>query len=113
MMDPLGLGLENFDGLGRFRLRENGELIDASGDVDGVEYSGPKGLAQVLSESDDFRACFVAQIGRYANGRLEADGESAGYEHLSKRFKRSKYRVQELMHEFMLSPAFRAIGEVE
>jgi hypothetical protein len=113
MMDPLGLGLENFDGLGRFRLRENGEMIDASGDLDGLEYDGPKGLAQVLSDSDDFRACFVAQIGRYANGRMEAGGESAGYEHLSKRFKRSRYRVQGLMREFMLSPAFRAIGEVE
>jgi hypothetical protein len=113
MMDPLGLGLENFDGLGRYRLRENGKTIDASGDLDGVEYTGAKGLGQVISESDDFRACFVAQIARYANGRMEEAGESAGYEHLTKRFKRSRYRVQKLMREFMLSPAFRSIGEVE
>jgi hypothetical protein len=113
MMDPLGLGLENFDGLGRYRLRENGKTIDASGDLDGVEYIGAKGLGQVISESDDFHACFVAQIARYANGRMEEAGESAGYEHLTKRFKRSRYRVQKLMREFMLSPAFRSIGEVE
>ena len=37
MMDPLGLALENFDGIGRWRLEDSGSRIDASGQlVDGT-----------------------------------------------------------------------------
>ena len=40
LMDPLGLTLENFDGVGAFRAQENGAVIDASGTFDGKEYQG-------------------------------------------------------------------------
>jgi len=32
-MDPLGLGLENFDAIGRWREKEHGQPIDASGEL--------------------------------------------------------------------------------
>ncbi|MCA9544966.1 MAG: DUF1592 domain-containing protein, partial [Myxococcales bacterium] len=35
IMDPIGLGLEQFDGVGRFRTTENGGVIDPSGELDG------------------------------------------------------------------------------
>ena len=37
-MDPIGLSLENFDGVGAYRGEENGVRIDASGELDGVEF---------------------------------------------------------------------------
>src|SRR3546814_6297853 len=36
--DPIGLALENYDPVGRYRARENGALIDASGEFDGENY---------------------------------------------------------------------------
>ena len=36
VMDPVGLGLENFDGVGAYRTMEVGLPIDASGNLDGV-----------------------------------------------------------------------------
>ena len=33
--DPIGLGMENFDGIGRWRDTDHGAEIDASGDLDG------------------------------------------------------------------------------
>ena len=40
-IDPLGFGLENFDAIGKYRQRENGELIDASGEMpDGSKFKG-------------------------------------------------------------------------
>ena len=36
-MDPLGFSLENFDGIGAWRLAENGEPLDASGRLPGGE----------------------------------------------------------------------------
>ena len=110
MTDPIGLALENFDGVGRHRLRENDVLIDPSGDLDGVEFADAKGLAAIISESEVFTKCFVNQLGRYANGRVAVEGEEPGYEHLTKRFVRKNYRVQSLMREMVMSPTFRTIG---
>ena len=31
IMDPLGFALENFDGVGTWRLKEDGGIVDASG----------------------------------------------------------------------------------
>ena len=38
IIDPLGLALENFDGIGGFRARENDAAIDPSGTLDGTAY---------------------------------------------------------------------------
>ncbi|RYE90212.1 MAG: DUF1592 domain-containing protein, partial [Myxococcales bacterium] len=57
LMDPLGLGLEQFDGLGRFRTLENGAVIDPSGDVDGVAFTDARGLGQALHDHPEIGAC--------------------------------------------------------
>ena len=49
-MDPLGLTLENFDGVGTYRTVENGARIDASGSLDGMDFRTPEGLAQALHD---------------------------------------------------------------
>ena len=51
VIDPLGLALENFDVTGRWRIRDNGNLVDPVGDLyDGTKMSGParpaRGAAQ-------------------------------------------------------------------
>ena len=41
LMDPVGFALENFDAVGRWRTREEGEPIDAAGGLpDGSEFDG-------------------------------------------------------------------------
>src|SRR5262249_37084234 len=57
VMDPIGLSLENLDGVGRFRtLGESSEPIDASGMLpDGTAFKGVAGLKQaLLTKSDQF-----------------------------------------------------------
>jgi hypothetical protein len=50
LMDPIGLSLEEFDGVGKYRTREeSGAPIDASGSLpDGSTFSGAAGLTQAL-----------------------------------------------------------------
>jgi hypothetical protein len=49
IMDPVGLALENFDAVGRWREVELGKPIDASGGLpDGSEFNGVAGLEQAL-----------------------------------------------------------------
>jgi hypothetical protein len=74
-MDPLGLALENFDLLGRWRDSEDGHALDASARmVDGTELRGPQDLrAALLARADAFVAAFTERLMIYALGReLEA-----------------------------------------
>ena len=49
-MDPMGLALENFDSIGRYRDTEKGEKIDASGTLDGKPFKDVVGLGHVLHD---------------------------------------------------------------
>jgi hypothetical protein len=71
MMDPLGLSLENFDAVGKYRtLGESGASIDASGVLpDGTTFSGPAGLRDALLRSDRFVSTLTGKMLTYALGR--------------------------------------------
>jgi len=57
-MDPIGLGLEQFDGTGRFRATENDATIDPSGTLFGAaRFDGPVTLAAALRDAPTLPAC--------------------------------------------------------
>jgi mono/diheme cytochrome c family protein len=70
-LDPLGFGLENFDGIGRWRDAENQVKIDTSGELPGgLKFDGPAELRKILlSKSDQFRLCFAEKLLTFALGR--------------------------------------------
>jgi hypothetical protein len=70
-LDPLGFGLENFDGIGAWRTKDNKHDIDSSGVLPGGEkFSGPAELKKVLlGKADMFRRCFAEKLTTYALGR--------------------------------------------
>jgi hypothetical protein len=54
IMDPIGLALENFDGIGRWRTTDSGIAIDASGQlVDGSTIDGAESLRKALMRYPD------------------------------------------------------------
>ncbi|HVJ30549.1 MAG TPA: DUF1592 domain-containing protein [Gammaproteobacteria bacterium] len=71
IMDPLGLSLENFDLLGRWRDSEDGHAIDpAARMVDGTALRGPQDLRKaLLARSDAFVSTFAERLMTYAMGR--------------------------------------------
>lgn len=110
-MDPIGLGLENFDGIGRFRRRENEALIDPSGDLDGAPFQDARGLANALHDHPDLPTCFVRNAYRYATGFLEETREAKTLDALNYDFRASGYKVRSLLLNIALSPAFRLARE--
>jgi hypothetical protein len=81
LMDPLGLGFEGFDHLGREREMEAGLPVDATGEVTGTSdqdgpYEGTAELMAKLAASDTVRQCFVAHAYEFFRGtpRYQADG---------------------------------------
>jgi hypothetical protein len=71
VMDPLGFGLENFDGIGRWREQEKKRTVDASGTLPGGEsFRGPIELVGVLGKRQDvFRRHLARTLLTYALGR--------------------------------------------
>ena len=72
LMDPLGLALENFDAIGRWRNRsETRGAIDATGELpDGTPFDGPAGLkAALLRHPDRFVTTVTEKLLTYALGR--------------------------------------------
>jgi hypothetical protein len=57
LMDPIGLALENFDGIGRWRTTDNGAIIDAASQLsDGTPIDGPVALRQAILRNPDMFA---------------------------------------------------------
>ena len=71
LMDPLGLALENFDAVGRWRtLGEGSAPIDATGSTpDGHKFDGVTGLRQALLGNDRFITTLTEKLMVYALGR--------------------------------------------
>lgn len=75
-IDSLGFGFENYDGIGRWRVSENGLPIDASGEVLGAGddalnggFAGPAELSAKLVGSSDLTGCVTTKWFTYALGR--------------------------------------------
>ena len=73
--DPLGLALEHFDTVGRYREFDQGLVIDASGDLDGLYFLDGAELATRLREHPEVARCLVKKLSTYTAGRLPALAE--------------------------------------
>lgn len=70
-MDPLGLALENFDAIGRWRTTEATTPIDASASLaDGSKFDGPVGVRDLLvNRRERFASTVTEKLLTYALGR--------------------------------------------
>lgn len=112
LMDPIGLGFEPFDGVGRFRALDHGAPIDASGEIDGMKFSGPAEIGQVVVAHPNFPRCFAGQLFRHATAARVSAGEEELVDVLAQAFVASGWRVKALALDVVTSPAFRRMGEV-
>lgn len=107
--DPIGLGLEVFDGAGRLRATENGVELDTSGNLDGIEFQGPAGLADAISNNDAANACVVERLATYAIARPLTRGDREFVDYLKEEFTADGYRFTDLLRNVALSDALYAV----
>jgi hypothetical protein len=107
--DGIGLSLENYDGAGQYRIRDNGQLIDASGKLDGMEYADPLGLGKALEENPAVPACLVEQTVAYGLGRAPGRAEHEWLEYLAREFEEADYRFLPLLRSIVSSDNFYAV----
>jgi hypothetical protein len=112
VMDYLGFGLEHYDAIGRWRGFDNGLPIDASGIVNGVEYTDGVTLGFALAADPVTMNCMVRKAYRHAVGRIETMGDQPLIHELSERFAQSGYRFKDLILDIVSSEAFFYVQEV-
>jgi hypothetical protein len=127
LIDPIGLGFEQYDAIGAFRQeitlsfrsdyeddddRKNVEVklpIDATAHVQGIEnseFSGPKELGRILAADGSCQKCIVKQVFRYAFGREETSADQPAIEGILKAFQASGFRFRELVIALVTSKPF-------
>jgi len=107
-MDPMGLAFENFDAMGVMRTTDAGQTIDASGDLGGQAFSGPRELEALLKQDPAVGQCAARNLYRYALGHVEgAQGnEQPAIDQIVKAFEGSQYQFTSLIQAVVTSPAF-------
>ena len=109
-MDPLGLALENYDAIGRWRNTGQGNLaIDASGQLpNGIEFYGPQGLRTLLLERrEEFSGTVTEKLLAYAIGRGPEHYDRATVRGITRAAAFEDYRWSSIIVGIVQSTPFR------
>jgi hypothetical protein len=108
-MDPLGFALENYDGVGRWRDKDSGNVIDASGKLpDGSAFVGPAELKKILvtTEKDEFIGTATEKLLLYALGRGLEYYDQPAVRAISRQAAKDDYRMSALITAIVKSTPF-------
>jgi hypothetical protein len=109
-MDPLGLALENFDAVGRWRTRDDdGAPVDASGSTPGGEtFEGLAGLRQtLLARPEVFVGTFAEKLLTFALGRGLDYADGPAVRRIRREGARDGYRFSALVRAIAQSAPFQ------
>ena len=108
-LDPPGFGLENFDGIGKWRDSDNGKPIDASGTLpDGQSFNGPQALRKVLlGQKDKFTRTVCSRLLGYALGRGLEPADQPTLLKLEEVLRKNDYHMEPLIVALVQSYPFR------
>jgi hypothetical protein len=73
-INPIGFGVEDFDGIGMYRTTDNGLPVDTSGSVPAIgipSFDGAAALSVALADRPEVELCFARKWLRFGLGRLE------------------------------------------
>ncbi len=110
LMDPVGLSLENFDAIGRWRALTAGLApIDASGGLpDGTTFDGVAGLRQaILDRSDQFVRTLADKLLTYALGRATEHYDAPAVRAVERAAAAGGYRFSDLVLGIVRSTPFQ------
>ena len=108
-IDPIGLALDNFDVMGRWRIRENGMSLDTRGDYyDGTKINNPTDLQQALTKRPvTLMRSFTANLMAYALGRRMEWYDAPTIRKIEAAARPSNYRMSDFVLGVVRSDAFR------
>lgn len=108
-MDPLGFGLENYDGIGHWRSQDGKFPVDASGTLpNGKSFTTPAEMrALLMAQLPEFSRCLSEKMLTYALGRGLGPADRRAVSQLNREMALSGYRFQTMIYEIVDSVPFR------
>lgn len=110
LMDPIGFGLENYDGIGAYRTTDSGVAVDSAGALpDGRTFNGAVELGGMLARDPRLPQCVTEKVMAFTIGRLldqPDDGNWISY--LSARAKAADGSLPTILRTVLMSDAFRS-----
>jgi hypothetical protein len=109
LMDPIGLALENFDGIGKWRTSEAGSRIDAAATLfNGAKVEGPIGLRrELLRQSDLIVDTITQKLMIYALARGLDHADAPTVREIVRDAARQNYRFSALVLGIVRSVPFQ------
>jgi hypothetical protein len=111
VMDPIGFGFENYDGIGQYRTTDNGLPVDATGmitlDGKAQSFNDAIGLVQLLGKSPQVRTCFAGEWSRFALSRVDTSADAASLQTTAMAFASDTASVQDLLAAVATMRSFR------
>jgi hypothetical protein len=112
IINPLGFTLEHFDAVGRYRQKDTGKPIDATGSYQTrtgktVRVTGARELALFLANSPEAQAAFVEQLFHHLTQQPVRAYGPATLEELRRSFVKSGFHIRKLAVEVMALAALR------
>jgi mono/diheme cytochrome c family protein len=109
LMDPIGFAMENFDAVGKWRDRDSGHRIDASGVLPGgAKFDGMAGLkGALLAQPERFVSAVAEKLLMYALGRNLQYYDAASVREIVREAARSHYMFSSLVSGVVQSAPFQ------
>jgi hypothetical protein len=108
-MDPLGFGLENYDGVGKWRAMDGKFPVDSTGALPGGKsFNGPVEMQNVLlAQLPEFARCLTEKMLTYALGRGLKPYDRRVVNDIDRTLAASGYHLQDMIREIVHSVPFR------
>lgn len=113
LMDPLGLALENYDAVGRWRTKDAGQEIDASGELpsgEKVKHAGDLIRTLRTKFADKFARCLTEKMMTFAVGRGLEYYDRCAIDQIMSKLQNDDYRFSTLVTEIVTSGPFQRKG---
>jgi cytochrome c553 len=109
-MDPLGFGLENYDAIGRWRIKDGNFDVDVSGTLpSGKSFSTPAEMKAILvSQLPQFSRTLIEKMMTYALGRGLKTYDSRTVDNINQKLAADGYRFQTLIEQIVESLPFQS-----
>ena len=113
-MDSIGLGLENFDGVGHYRTSDSFGPIDASGKLPGatagttLDFNGVNQLGPILAADPRFVPCVIENVLTFSIGRDFSRDRATWVAQLTQQAGAGAANLRGALETVMMSDAFRS-----
>ena len=118
LMDPIGLTLEQFDGIGAFRTEDVGQAIDVSGQItayqsllEDIPVDGPVQLVDALAHLPEVEACVTERLFAFVYRRDATEADACAIQELSTSFSKD-HQIRDLLVRLVSQPHFVTRSEV-